>query len=55
MPERMSDTIEEPAEVQGERYDRSQDNAARLIVLFGPYVLWGSLGAMVGLLFLLSG
>ncbi len=45
----------ETTRAEGERYDRSQDNAARLIVYFGPYVLWGSLGALVGMLFLLSG
>lgn len=33
---------------QGERYERSQDNAARLIVYFGPYLLWGIVGALVG-------
>ena len=41
-------------EVEGERYDRAQDNMARLIVYFGPYVLWGTLGALMGLLFLMS-
>lgn len=33
---------------QGERYERSQDNVARLIVYFGPYLLWGTVGALVG-------
>ena len=55
MPESMSRAIEQPVQVEGERYDRAQDNAARMIVFFGPYVLWGSLGALVGALFLLSG
>lgn len=32
----------------GERYERSQDNVARLIVYFGPYLLWGTVGALVG-------
>ena len=41
--------------VEGERYERSHDNAARMIVYLGPYVLWGSLGALMGMLFLLSG
>lgn len=41
--------------IEGERYERSQDNVARLIVYFGPYVLWGTLGAMVGALFLFAG
>lgn len=54
LPEAFPETWEESARVEGERYDRSQDNAARLIVFFGPYVLWGSLGALVGILFLLS-
>jgi len=48
-------TMPPSAKVEGERYDRSQDNVARLIVFFGPYVLWGSLGALMGMLFLLSG
>ena len=48
-------SMQPATKVEGERYDRSQDNMARLIVYFGPYVLWGSLGALMGLLFLLSG
>ena len=55
MPESMSRTIEQPLQVEGERYDHAQDNLARMIVFFGPYVLWGSLGGLVGMLFLLSG
>ena len=39
---------------QGERYERSQDNTARLIVYFGPYLLWGTVGAVVGGLMLLA-
>ena len=39
----------------GERYQRSQDNVARLIVYFGPYLLWGTLGAVLGGLVLLFG
>jgi hypothetical protein len=50
-----SPTMQPVTKVEGERYDRSQDNVARMIVYFGPYVLWGSLGALVGMLFLLSG
>lgn len=39
---------------QGERYEHSDDNMARFIVYFGPYLLWGTLGALAGgfLLFL---
>ena len=48
-------SMQPATKVEGERYDRSQDNMARLIVYFGPYVLWGSLGALMGMLFLLSG
>lgn len=40
---------------EGERYDSAQDNLARFVVYFGPYILWGSLGAMAGVIFLLSG
>ena len=47
--------MQSATKVEGERYDRSQDNMARLIVYFGPYVLWGTLGALMGLLFLFSG
>jgi hypothetical protein len=32
----------------GERYEHSDDNMARLIVYFGPYLLWGTLGALTG-------
>ena len=39
---------------EGERYDRSRDHLPGLIVYFGPYLLWGTLGALAGLLFLLS-
>jgi hypothetical protein len=37
-----------------ERYERSDDNVARLIVYFGPYFLWAAIGALVGGLFLLG-
>lgn len=37
-----------------QRYERSDDNLARLIVYFGPYVLWGAMGVLLGGLFLLS-
>lgn len=40
---------------QGERYERSHDNVARLIVYFGPYLLWGTLGALLGFVFLVAG
>ena len=40
---------------EGERYERSHDNMARLIVYFGPYLLWGTLGALVGGILLFSG
>ncbi|MGD8418143.1 MAG: hypothetical protein PVH91_13880 [Pseudomonadales bacterium] len=36
------------------RYLSSQDNAARFIVYYGPYLFWGSLGALLGLLFLIA-
>ena len=39
----------------GERYDSAQDNLARFVVYFGPYILWGSLGAMAGVIFLIAG
>lgn len=39
---------------EGERYDSAQDNLARFVVYFGPYILWGSLGAMAGMILLLS-
>jgi hypothetical protein len=39
----------------GERYERSQDNLARLLVYFGPYLLWGTVGALVGGLLLFAG
>ena len=42
------------AESDGERYERSRDHLPGLIVYFGPYVLWGALGALVGALFLLG-
>ena len=28
-------------------YSRANDNAARLIVYLGPYLLWGTVGAIV--------
>ena len=37
-----------------QRYERSDDNLARLIVYFGPYFLWGAMGALLGGLFLLG-
>ncbi len=40
---------------EGRRYSIAEDNAARFVVYFGPYILWGSIGALAGLLFLLSG
>ena len=45
----------EPVRIDGDRYDSSQDNLARFVVYFGPYILWGSLGAVAGIIFLLSG
>lgn len=48
-------SMPETTRPEGERYDRSRDNVARLIVYFGPYILWGFLGVLVGMLFLLSG
>ena len=39
----------------GERYERSHDNGARLLVYFGPYLLWGVVGALVGGLLLFGG
>lgn len=48
-------SMQPATKVEGERYERSRDNMARLIVYFGPYVLWGSLGALMGMLFLFSG
>ena len=38
----------------GERYDSAQDNLARFIVYFGPYILWGSLGAAAGVVLLIA-
>ncbi|HEY5644890.1 MAG TPA: hypothetical protein VIS76_03015 [Pseudomonadales bacterium] len=40
---------------EGERYDSAQDNVARFVVYFGPYLFWGSLGAVAGMIFLLTG
>lgn len=39
----------------GERYERSDDNMARMIVYFGPYLLWGTLGALAGGMMLFIG
>jgi hypothetical protein len=47
--------MEKSMQVHGERYQRSDDNIAALIVYFGPYLLWGTLGTLVGGLFLLLG
>ena len=38
----------------GERYDSAQDNLARFVVFFGPYILWGTLGALAGMIVLFS-
>jgi len=40
---------------QSERYERSDDNMARLIVYFGPYLFWGALGILAGGFVLLTG
>ncbi len=38
-----------------ERYERSQDNAARLIAFLSPYLFWGALGALIGIMVLIIG
>lgn len=56
VPEHIrSDTEPAYGSQSGERYDSAQDNAARFVVYFGPYILWGSLGALAGLIFLVAG
>jgi len=44
-----------PGSSEGRWYARSEDNAARFVVYFGPYILWGSMGVLAGLLLLFSG
>jgi len=39
---------------QGQRYERSQDNAARLIAFLSPYLFWGTLGALLGIFLLFT-
>ena len=38
---------------QGERYQRSHDNVARVVAYLSPYLFWGVVGAIVGALMLL--
>ncbi|MGE0624054.1 MAG: hypothetical protein AB7O54_15660 [Pseudomonadales bacterium] len=54
-PEPIQAPIEANSAQAGERYDSAQDNLARFVVYFGPYILWGSLGAMAGVIFLIAG
>lgn len=54
-PEPVRAPIQANSAQAGERYDSAQDNLARFVVYFGPYILWGSLGAMAGVIFLIAG
>jgi hypothetical protein len=38
-----------------ERYDRSQDNTAKLIAFLSPYLFWGTVGALLGIFVLFTG
>ena len=38
-----------------ERYERSNDSMARVIVYLSPYLFWAALGAIAGVIYLLQG
>jgi len=37
-----------------ERYDRSQDAVAKVIAFLSPYLFWGAVGAIVGVIVLIN-